>query len=460
MQNNSQEYIEKLRNTNDQFGKRTYYIHTYGCQMNVHDSEKLSGLLEEAGFLLAPSPDDADIVLFNTCCVRDHAEQRVFGNVGVLKEKRFKPDRIIAICGCMMQQEGMIGQIKKRFPHVDIVFGTHNMQEFPQLLYQRITEGKKGFSIWAEDDPKEAQIPVHRESNFSAWLTIMYGCNNFCSYCIVPYVRGRERSRNMEEILSEAKELAKQGYKEITLLGQNVNSFGLDQGDTSFPELLYRLNEIEGLEYIRFMTSHPKDLSDSLIKAMKECEHVCDALHLPIQSGSDRILAKMNRRYSSQHYLDLISKLRQEIPSICISTDVIVGFPSETDEDFEDTLNLINAARFSAAYTFQYSPRKGTPAARMKEQIPKNIMKQRLETLNEYIRKIIKEDNQLFVGKELKVLCDDYCGNNLMKGKATNGKSVCFDGKEFELGQSAYVKIIGTRHYSLKGTLMVHKEER
>ncbi|MHB1315206.1 MAG: tRNA (N6-isopentenyl adenosine(37)-C2)-methylthiotransferase MiaB [Christensenellales bacterium] len=453
MQKLSNEYTEKLHIFANEHGKRTYYIHTYGCQMNVHDSQKLSGLLEEAGFVQACAPDDADVVLFNTCCVRDHAEQRVFGNVGALKEKRYKPERIIALCGCMMQQEGMAAQIKKRFPHVDIVFGTHNMQEFPRLLYERLHEGKKGYSVWTQVTTLDEGIPVRRENSYSAYITIMYGCNNFCSYCIVPYVRGRERSRRMEDILSEARNLAQAGYKEITLLGQNVNSYGLDNNSSSFPELLYRLNDIKGLEYIRFMTSHPKDLSDALIRAMKECSNVCDALHLPVQSGSDRILEKMNRRYSARHYLDLLLKLRQEVPSISISTDFIVGFPGETEDDFEQTMELVRQARFSAAYTFQYSPRKGTPAAKMEQQLPKDIMKLRLDALNDTLRRIVKEDNQQFVGRELIVLCDGSCANNLRKGRATNGKSVCFDGAEIEEGQSAYVKITGTRHYSLKGTI-------
>ncbi|MFR2301843.1 MAG: tRNA (N6-isopentenyl adenosine(37)-C2)-methylthiotransferase MiaB, partial [Clostridium paraputrificum] len=340
-----------------------YYIETWGCQMNEEDSEKLSGMLKRIGYTKTEAKEEASIILFNTCCVRENAENKVYGNLGLLKKlKKNNPDLVIGICGCMMQQKGMADKILKEFPYVDIIFGTHNSYKFPEYLNRVKTEGVQVKEIFDKETEIIEGIPVDRESSIKAFVTIMYGCNNFCTYCVVPYVRGRERSRRPEEIEKEIKELVAQGYKEITLLGQNVNSYGKGlEEEIDFAKLLRRINEIEGLERVRFMTSHPKDLTEDVIMAIKECDKLCEQIHLPVQSGSDEILKKMNRHYDREKYMSLIKKIKEEIPECSITTAIIVGFPGETVENFLDSLNLCEEVVYDSAFTFMYSRRNHTP---------------------------------------------------------------------------------------------------
>ena len=359
-----------------------YYIESYGCQMNDHDAEKLSGMLQTCGFSPAPSKEEATLLLFNTCCVREHAEKRVFGNIGALKKrKEDEPGLLIGVCGCMMQQREVAERLFKRFPFVDLVFGTHELHHFP-LLLSRTLAGERVFSVRESDGEIAEGLPVVRGGSFSTFVTIMYGCNNFCSYCIVPYVRGRERSRAPENIVAEVRSLAERGFREITLLGQNVNSYAYADDGVDFPELLRRVSTVEGIERIRFMTSHPKDLSPRLIEAMATLPKVCNHIHLPVQSGSNRILSEMNRRYTREKYLGLVEDIRAAVEGVELTTDIIVGFPGETEEDFEETLALVRQVGFSAAYTFMYSPRLGTRAAEMENQVPEEVKKDRLLRLN------------------------------------------------------------------------------
>jgi tRNA-2-methylthio-N6-dimethylallyladenosine synthase len=428
----------------------TYQINTYGCQMNAHDSEKIAGILEKNGFLewdeSSHQTKKADLIIFNTCCVRDHAEARVFGNIGALREaKENNPDMVIAVCGCMMQQEGMEQKISRRFPFVDIIFGTHNLDEFEKYIHEVIIEKKKIRQIQEGMEIIE-DLPIKRAYNKSAYATIMYGCDNYCSYCIVPYVRGRERSRDMEAVVQEVRGLAKQGYVEITLLGQNVNSYGGNGNNASFPQLLRTLNEIDGLEFIRFMTSHPKDLSDELIEVMARCDKICKHIHLPVQSGSNRILTAMNRCYSREHYLSLIHKLRAQIPDIAVTTDIIVGFPGETEDDFEDTLRLMEQVRFTSAFTFMYSVRTGTKAADMQHQIDKKIKKQRLHRLNALQNQIIQEDAPGYINKTMRVMVDEVMNKkDEVKAKAENTKTVFLKGDPHMIGKVYEVKIKAAR---------------
>ncbi len=357
-----------------------YYIHTFGCQMNVHDSQKLAAYLELMGYTPAPSAQDADLILFNTCCVREGAETRVYGQVGSLKAlKSQKPGMLVCVCGCMMQQEGAAQKLRSTFPFVDILFGTNELTHFPQMVYEAISGKKRAVYLGSAESVPEG-VPIKREDGISAYTTIMYGCNNFCSYCIVPYVRGRERSRHVADIEAELRELKEKGVQEVMLLGQNVNSYGKDLAGPTFSGILTLASNI-GIPRIRFMTSHPKDLSDDVLHAMADLPGVAHQLHLPVQSGSDRILAAMNRRYDRAHYLGIIEKARKLMPDIGITTDIIAGFPGETDEDFEATLDLVKTVGYDNAFTFIYSPRKGTKAAAMPEQVPQNIKSARLQRL-------------------------------------------------------------------------------
>ncbi|EFG86104.1 tRNA-I(6)A37 thiotransferase enzyme MiaB [Clostridium carboxidivorans P7] len=366
---------------------KLFFIETWGCQMNEEDSEKLSGMLKKIGYERTEVKQDSDLIIFNTCCVRENAELKVYGNLGALKKlKDKKPDLIIAICGCMMQQEGMAKEIVKRFPFVDIIFGTHNAYKFPEYLNRVKQEQNSIIEIQNKEDGIVEGLPIDRKSDVKAFVTIMYGCNNFCTYCIVPFVRGRERSRKPEDIENEIKDLISKGYKEITLLGQNVNSYGKDlEPKVSFANLLRRINEIEGLERIKFMTPHPKDFTQDVLDAIAECENVCEQVHLPVQSGSSRILKKMNRHYTKEQYLDLVRRIRETIPDVAITTDIIVGFPGETEEDFEETLSLAREVQYDSAFTFIYSRRKGTPADEMEEQIAEDVKHERFNRLVEII---------------------------------------------------------------------------
>lgn len=434
-----------------------YYIESYGCQMNDHDAEKLSGMLQTCGFSPAPSKEEATLLLFNTCCVREHAEKRVFGNIGALKKrKEDEPGLLIGVCGCMMQQQEVAERLFKRFPFVDLVFGTHELHHFP-LLLSRTLAGERVFSVRESDGEIAEGLPVVRGGSFSTFVTIMYGCNNFCSYCIVPYVRGRERSRAPENIVAEVRSLAERGFREITLLGQNVNSYAYADDGVDFPALLRRVSTVEGIERIRFMTSHPKDLSPRLIEAMATLPKVCNHIHLPVQSGSNRILSEMNRRYTREKYLGLVEDIRAAVEGVELTTDIIVGFPGETEEDFEETLALVRQVGFSAAYTFMYSPRLGTRAAEMENQVPEEVKKDRLLRLNACSAEQLKVGNRKYIGQEGTVLvegCDRREKAPMAYGKLTNFKMVYFPGDAGLIGSMRHVRITGIQNNSLIGELV------
>ena len=439
----------------------SYHIETYGCQMNVRDSETIAGLLQSLGMTRAASMQEADFILFNTCCVRDHAERRVFGNVGftrMIKEER--PNIVIAVCGCMMQQRDVADKLFKRFPFVDLVFGTHVLHKLPQML-DAVCAGDRLCITSEEDSGIVEGLPSLRPDGQSAFVNIMFGCNNFCTYCIVPYVRGRERSRTPEAIETEVRELVASGYTEITLLGQNVNSYGRGLPNAvDFPDLLHRLDRIEGLKRLRFMTSHPKDLSGKLIAAMATLSTVCHHIHLPMQSGSDRILKAMNRRYTGAQYTLLVDKLRAAVPDVEITTDIIVGFPGETEQDFDDTMAMVERIGFAAAYTFQYSPRAGTQAAEMEEQIPPEVKSERLQRLNELQTRMTEQNNRKYINAIGEVLVEgagQRDGASVAFGKFSNFKMVYFPGDEHLIGQYVTVCVQSIKGNSLFGVL---KEDR
>lgn len=452
------EYInEQNQDYYNRTGRRKKHLTvTYGCQMNVHDSEKLNGMLEAMGYISTDNREDADLIIYNTCCVRENAENRVYGNVGALAPlKQDKPDLMIAVCGCMMQQEGMAEHIAERFPFVDVVFGTHNLHQFPNLLLEAMQSNLTIVEVLDDNESIVEDMPIERSKGISAWVTIMHGCNNFCSYCIVPYVRGREKSRGPIDILKEVESIAQQGYKEITLLGQNVNSYGKDLAEQYlFPDLLRDINKIDGIERIRFMTSHPKDLSDDLIKAMGDCEKICEHLHLPVQSGSNKILEKMNRKYTREQYLQLISRVREGVPNIAITTDIIVGFPGETEEDFADTLDLVRAAQFDSAFTFIYSPRQGTRAADMDDQVDIDIKKERLSRLTDVQKEISGRKNLLFKDRIVEVLVEGASKNDpdTLSGRTRDNRLVNFKGDPKLIGQLAHVKITNPKFWTLDGS--------
>ncbi len=440
--------------------KPKYLINTFGCQMNEHDSEKIAGLLEAMGYQPAGDREEADLILFNTCSVRDNPERKVYGQVADLKGlKQRKPDLKIGICGCMVQQPEELAGIKAKLPHVDLVFGTHNIHELPELL-QKAAVGE-GPVIAVEEDSDEIVegVPVRRESRLKAWVNITYGCNNFCTYCIVPYVRGREKSRDPEQILTEVIALGEDGCKEITLLGQNVNSYGRDlpaDRRVDFADLLRKLNPVPGIERIRFTTSHPKDLSDKMISAMKESDKVCEHLHLPLQAGGNRILKRMNRGYTAEKYLELVEKLRQAVPEISLTTDLIVGFPGETEEDFEETLRVVREVRYDGAFTFIYSPRKGTPAAGMQDQVPEEVKRERIYRLIELQQGISREKNEEYNGQTVEVLVEGESKTDpeMLTGRTRTNKLVHFAGDPALTGELVRVKIANVHTWSLFGDLV------
>ena len=433
---------------------QSYHVVTYGCQMNAHDSEKLAGLLREMGMTEAPTREEADLVLFNTCCVRDNAERRALGNVTWLKElKRDKPELLIGVCGCMIQQPGMAEKILKQYKFIDLAFGTANLHRLPQLLYEELTTHRRVVEVDQGEDVIAEGLPVKRLRPDHAYITIMYGCDNFCSYCIVPYVRGRERSRDMDAIVREAEGLYRGGVKEIMLLGQNVNSYGKGlPGEPTFAQLLRRLDAI-GIPRIRFMTSHPKDLSDELIAAMGECKHVCPQFHLPVQSGSDEILKAMNRHYDRASYLDKVEKLRRAVPGIGLTTDIIVGFPGETEAQFEDTLSLVRQVGYDSAFTFIYSPRPGTKAAKMTDQVPADVAQARLERLLKAQEAAQAEAQKRFLGMKEEVLVESLSrrSDKAVSGKGLHGVSVTFPGTEADIGQIVRVRITECANNTLRG---------
>ena len=445
--------VERIHDAIGNMGLK-YFIETYGCQMNEHDSENIAGMLVRCGYTKADSKQEADLILFNTCCVREHAELRTFGNVGFIKElKQQNPRLILGVCGCMMQQKDVAERLFKRFPFVDIIFGTHELKNFPIML-EKALNNQRVFNITEMDGEVIEGMPTEREPGFSTFVNIMYGCNNFCTYCIVPYVRGRERSRRPEDIIDEVRTVIEQGYSEVTLLGQNVNSYYYE--GVTFPMLLRSVNEIEGLKRLRFMTSHPKDLSDELIDAMAQLDKVCKHIHLPVQSGSDEILRRMNRRYDSAHYLELVDKLRSRVKDVEITTDIIVGFPGETEKDFQDTCELVRRVGYSNAYTFAYSPRQGTVAARMENQIPDDEKKRRLNALNAILADTIPANNAKYIGYEGEILVEgvDHRGEPLLFGKLSNFKMIYVQGDEALVGSIVPVQVDGYRFNSLFGHIV------
>ena len=433
---------------------RTYHIETYGCQMNVRDSETIAGLLQQMGYSPAESKDTANVILFNTCCVRDHAEKRLLANIGALKERKDEDSElIIGICGCMMQQADVARKVMRRFPFVNFVFGTNALWRLPELMLSAlggerlILTEEEGFAICEG-------LPARRSNPFSAFVNITFGCDNFCSYCIVPYVRGRERSRTLAEVVSEVRSLGSQGITEVTLLGQNVNSYGKGMG-VDFADLLKAVNGVDGIRRIRYMSSHPKDLSPRLMAAIAENDKVCHHMHLPVQSGSTAILARMNRCYTREGYLKLVDDLRRTVPDMELTTDVIVGFPGETDKDFEDTLSLMDQVGYAAAFTFKYSPRKGTKAAEAEDQISEPVKKERLKLLNELQAKKTAENNRKYLGHRGEVLVEgfDRRQQTILFGKLDTFKMVYFPGDEHLLGTYQTVKVTECARNSLLGRM-------
>lgn len=433
---------------------KNYHIITYGCQMNEHDSENIAGMLEALDYSHTPNPDEADVVVMNTCSVREHADKRFFGMLGQFKkQKKNNPDFIICICGCMPQQPHIVEEIRKSFSWVDIVFGTQTIAEFPNLLMERIRTGKKQFSIIANNEEIPEEKESKREFKHKALVNITYGCNNFCTYCIVPYTRGREKSRSLRAVKQEIINLVNDGVKEVMLLGQNVNSFR-DADGNNFAALIRALDEVEGLERIRFMTSHPKDLSDELIACFADCKKLCHNIHLPVQSGSDEVLRRMNRHYNRQRYMEIVEKLRATCPDLSISTDIIVGFPGETEEDFLDTLSLVREVEYDSAFTFIYSPRVGTPAAKYDNQIPENIKHERFDRLVEEVNRCSAKKNSEYLGKIVTVMVDGPSKNDAgaWSGRTDTFKLVNFTSEEpLTEGQMVSVRITETKTFSLDG---------
>lgn len=433
---------------------KNYHIITYGCQMNEHDSENIAGMLEALDYSHTPNPEEADVVVMNTCSVREHADKRFFGMLGQFKkQKKNNPDFIICICGCMPQQPHIVEEIRKSFSWVDIVFGTQTIAEFPNLLMERIRTGKKQFSIIANNEEIPEEKESKREFKHKALVNITYGCNNFCTYCIVPYTRGREKSRSLRAVKQEIINLVNDGVKEVMLLGQNVNSFR-DADGNNFAALIRALDEVEGLERIRFMTSHPKDLSDELIACFGDCKKLCHNIHLPVQSGSDEVLRRMNRHYNRQRYMEIVEKLRATCPDLSISTDIIVGFPEETEEDFLDTLSLVREVEYDSAFTFIYSPRVGTPAAKYDDQIPENIKHERFDRLVDEVNRCSAKKNSEYLEKIVTVMVDGPSKNDAgaWSGRTDTFKLVNFTSEEpLTEGQMVSVCITETKTFSLDG---------
>lgn len=436
-------------------GQKQAFVDTYGCQQNEADSERLRGYLARMGYAFSDTEEGADLVLVNTCAIREHAEHRVFGNVGALSHtKRRHPGQVICVCGCMARQEHVAQRLRQSFPYVDLVFGPQLLWQFPQLLLEKLTTGKRVFATQDVPGAVAEGIPVVRQNPRKAWVSIMYGCNNFCTYCIVPYVRGRERSRQPEDILAEVRELAAAGYQDITLLGQNVNSYGkdLDRG-VDFAWLLEQVNAIPGDFLIRFMTSHPKDAGERLFDTMAACEKVAPVLHLPFQSGSSRVLKAMNRGYTREHYLDLVAQLRARIPDIVLTSDVIVGFPGETQEEFEETLSLIEAVRFDALFTFIFSPRRGTPAEKLDDPMPKEQKNANFQRLLQRQNQISGEKHQAYVGKTLRCLVDGQGEDGRLTARTAGGRLVHLAAEPAVIGTWQEVRVTRASTWALFGEL-------
>ncbi len=456
------EYIEKVKKLN--LGKNLKYaVLTMGCQLNENDSEKLSGMMEEMGYSKTDKLEDANLIVFNTCCVRENAEDRLFGKLGEVKKYKEAKGTIIAIGGCMMQEKHIVEKLKQSYSFFDIVFGTHTLHKFPGDVYNVIQNRKRIEDIIDIDGEVIEGLPIKRDDSIKASVSIMNGCNNFCTYCIVPYVRGRERSRRAEDIIAEIKCLAKEGYKEITLLGQNVNSYmrverekNEDVGPiNSFAKLLREVNKIDGIERIRFISPHPKDFTDDVIEAIRDCDKVCKIIHLPLQSGSTEVLRKMNRKYTKEQYLDLVKKMREKIPGVEFSTDIIVGFPEETEEDFEDTLDVVSKVCFEQVFMFIYSRRVGTPADKMENQIPEDVKHTRFDRLKKLVESQIEVNNKKYVGTMQKVLVEGKSKTNekMLTGRTDTNKVVNFEAEEDKIGTMVNLKIVSEHMWYLRGEI-------
>ncbi len=434
----------------------TFHVTTFGCQMNARDSEKLEGVLETIGYRKTDREEDADVVIYNTCTVRENANQRVYGRLGYLgRQKKKHPDMMIALCGCMMQEPHVVEKLKKSYRFVNLIFGTHNIFKFGELLCRAMDSDRMIIDIWKDTDKIVENLPVDRKYSFKSGVNIMFGCNNFCSYCIVPYVRGRERSRNPRDILEECRTLAADGVSEVMLLGQNVNSYGKNlQEPVTFARLLEEIEQVEGIRRIRFMTSHPKDLSDELIRVMAKSGKICSHLHLPLQSGSSRILKAMNRRYTKEQYLELVDRIRAAVPDISLTTDIIVGFPGETEEDFQETLEVVRKVRYDSAFTFIYSKRSGTPAAVMEDQVPEDVVKDRFDRLLKEVQEISREMSSRFAGTVQEVLVEEVNGQDphLVTGRMSNNLLVHFPGDASLVGEYLQVRLDECKGFYYMGT--------
>ncbi|MCI8352301.1 MAG: tRNA (N6-isopentenyl adenosine(37)-C2)-methylthiotransferase MiaB [Clostridia bacterium] len=432
-----------------------YSIFTMGCQLNENDSEKICGILEKMGYSKVDDINEADIVCFNTCCVRENAEDKLFGKIGEMKRQKEKKGTIIAIGGCMMQEKHIVEKLHSSYPYVDIIFGTHTLHKLPEDIYKILEERKRIDDVIDIDGEVYEGLPIKRDDIIKASVTIMYGCNNFCSYCIVPYVRGRERSRDYEDILNEVRNLAQNGYKEITLLGQNVNSY--DGGENyKFSNLLYDVNKIDGIERIRFVSPHPKDFTEDVIEAIKKCDKVCKIIHLPLQSGSSKVLKSMNRKYTKEQFINLAEKMKESIPEVVFSTDIIVGFPGETEEDFEDTLDVVKKVNFEQVYMFIYSRRVGTPGDKMENQIPEEIKHKRFDRLKTLVESGISKNNQKYIGTIQKVLVEGQSKNNpnMLTGRTDSNKVVIFEGTKDLIHSIIDLKIVSEHMWYLKGKII------
>ena len=461
--NKNDEHIRAIKDINDAHFNETHHmkkaiIVTYGCQMNEHDSEKLDAMLVDMGYGVTKKFDDADLIIFNTCCVRENAELKVYGNLGHIKKlKESRPDVILAVCGCMMQQPHIVAEIKKKYKFVDLVFGTHNIHNFPSLLDETIRSGKQVVEVWESEGDVIEGLAANRKKEIKAYVNITYGCDNFCSYCIVPYTRGRERSRKPEDILTEINLLVANGTKEVMLLGQNVNSYGKGLDDAvDFADLLVLVNDVEGLERIRFMTSHPKDISLKLIDTMAACDKVCEYLHLPVQSGSDAILKKMNRKYTQAQYLETIDYAKKIMPELGISTDIILGFPGETEADFQETMKLLDLVGYDAAFTYLYSMRTGTPAAKYEDQVDEETKHQRIKRLLEVFNPSITEKMSKRKDRIYEILVEDFSKSSqeVLMGRTRSNLTVTFDAPPELIGKMVEVKITRPKNFSLHGEVV------
>ncbi len=443
---------------------KRYLLMTYGCQMNVHDSENIAGMLEQMGYTATDREQEADVILLNTCAVRENAEDKVFGTIGRLKQLKLEnPELILGVCGCMSQEEAVVHRLLQSYPYVDLIFGTHNIHRLPHLLKNALYSKEMVVEVWSKEGDVVENMPKVRSDGLRAWVNIMYGCDKFCTYCIVPYTRGKERSRRPEDVLREIRELARQGYQEVTLLGQNVNAYGKDFKDINylFADLMDDVRKI-GIPRVRFTTSHPRDFDDHLIEVLAKRGNLVEHIHLPVQSGSSEILKRMARKYTREQYLELVRKIKQAIPDVSLTTDIIVGFPGETEEQFAETLSLVKEVEYDSAYTFIYSPREGTPAAKMEDDIPMEVKKERLLRLNEVVNEIARRKNEAFRGQVVEVLVEGESKKNaeVLSGRTRTNKLVNFRGPKELIGKMVSVQITEPQTWTLNGVWLKESSVR